>query len=90
MRYCECGRELEKGCRKCSECRQVSVEHNMAVAWHTYKNSEKGKATIKAYQKKYHQQKMQDPEYREKRRARALEYYRNKKNSISRKKVLTK
>ena len=80
MRICpECeSRELDKFKQKCSECRQISIDHNMAKAYHTYKNTEKGKATIKSYQQKYYRERYKtDEQYREQRRLRAAEYYRN-------------
>lgn len=27
LRFCECGRELEKYCYLCSECRQINIDH---------------------------------------------------------------
>jgi len=31
MRYCPCGRALEKYCSLCSECRQINIDHAVDV-----------------------------------------------------------
>lgn len=85
MRICpECeSRELDKFKQKCSECRQASIDHNLAKSFHTYSNTEKGKATIKAYQRKYHRERYKtDPEYREKVKERSREYNKKRRQQV--------
>jgi hypothetical protein len=47
MRFCECGRELEKYCRLCSECRAI----NDQIAKDIYVQSEKGIQSQDKYNK---------------------------------------
>ena len=38
-RKCECGRELDKKCRTCSECSAVNRSHNLDIYRHNWKNN---------------------------------------------------
>jgi len=45
LRYCECGRELDKYCRVCSECRAVNAQISKDI----YCVSAEGKISISKY-----------------------------------------
>ena len=52
-RYCECGRELEKRCLICSECRAINRQIQTDKAQHSYYQTEKYKAYKKEYMREY-------------------------------------
>ena len=65
LRYCECGRELEKWCRLCSECRAVNDQMSKDIyiqskkgveAQDKYNKSEKGKITRRRADKKWREE----------------------------------
>lgn len=72
LRYCECGRELEKYAHLCSECAFYNRQQTMDIAIHTYlkKNREKHNARVL---KSYHETKITRKEW--KRRATCLNFY---------------
>jgi hypothetical protein len=47
LRYCECGRDLEKYCRICSECRAVNAQ----IAKDIYNSTKQGKESQDKYNK---------------------------------------
>jgi hypothetical protein len=47
LRFCECGRKTDKGCRLCSECRAV----NDQIAKDIYNASERGQQAQERYNK---------------------------------------
>lgn len=62
VRYCECGRELEKYCRLCSECRAINDQiakdiynstRQGAESQNKYNKSDKGKITRRKAETKW-------------------------------------
>lgn len=80
MRYCDCGRELDKHCRLCSECAQVKRDYLMEINRFNYRNSAKGKEAIHQYENSEHRKELNRIVMRsESRKAYKREQYRKSK-----------
>ena len=77
MRYCECGRELEKHCTYCSECSYI----NETISKDIYATTEAGKASRARADKKWREKNKEyvrayHKEYRIKNKEQLNEYQR--------------